>query len=90
MTILSSNSIKTPNARIRAGAKAGKYWVLRSEDIDDYIISKPSLRIYVGAGEIPQVRKGLGIKRAVTPKGVLVDREARKQRVGGELLCQVW
>lgn len=53
-------------------------------------ISKPSLRIYVGAGEIPQVRKGLGISVLSTPKGVLVDREARKQGIGGELLCQVW
>jgi small subunit ribosomal protein S8 len=53
-------------------------------------VSRPSLRVYVGAGEIPAIRKGLGINVLSTPKGVLVDREARKQGVGGELLCTVW
>lgn len=53
-------------------------------------VSRPSLRVYVGAAEIPTVRGGLGISVLSTPKGVLVDREARKQGVGGELLCQVW
>ena len=53
-------------------------------------VSKPSLRVYVGATEIPAIRKGLGVNVLSTPKGVLVDREARKQGVGGELLCTVW
>lgn len=53
-------------------------------------VSRPSLRVYVGAGEIPAIRKGLGVNVLSTPKGVLVDREARKQGVGGELLCTVW
>ena len=53
-------------------------------------VSRPSLRVYVGAGEIPAIRRGLGINVLSTPKGVLVDREARKQGVGGELLCTVW
>ena len=53
-------------------------------------VSRPSLRVYVGAGEIPTVRRGLGINVLSTPRGVLVDREARKQGVGGELLCTVW
>ena len=53
-------------------------------------VSRPSLRRYVGAGEIPVVRRGLGINVLSTPRGVLVDREARKQGVGGELLCTVW
>jgi small subunit ribosomal protein S8 len=53
-------------------------------------ISRPSLRRYVGAKDIPVVRKGLGINVLSTPRGVLVDREARKQGVGGELLCTVW
>lgn len=53
-------------------------------------ISRPSLRVYVGATEIPAIRRGLGINVLSTPKGVLVDREARKQGVGGELLCTVW
>jgi small subunit ribosomal protein S8 len=53
-------------------------------------VSRPSLRVYVGAKEIPAIRKGLGINVLSTPRGVLVDREARKQGVGGELLCTVW
>ena len=53
-------------------------------------ISRPSRRIYVGAREIPPVRKGLGINILSTPKGILVDREAQKARVGGELICSVW
>ncbi len=53
-------------------------------------ISRPSLRVYVGATEIPSVRKGLGINVLSTPRGILVDREARKQGVGGELICTVW
>jgi small subunit ribosomal protein S8 len=53
-------------------------------------VSRPSLRVYVGATEIPAIRKGLGVNVLSTPKGVLVDSEARKQGVGGELLCEVW
>ncbi len=52
--------------------------------------SKPSLRKYVGAGEIPLVRNGLGVNIVSTSRGVLVDREARKQHVGGEILCSLW
>ena len=53
-------------------------------------VSRPSLRVYVGSTEIPAIRKGLGVNVLSTPKGILVDREARKQGVGGELLCTVW
>ena len=53
-------------------------------------VSRPSLRVYVGAGEIPAVRRGLGINILSTPKGVLVDRDARRENVGGEVLCTVW
>ena len=53
-------------------------------------VSRPSLRIYVGKEEIPLVRGGLGINVLSTPVGVLVDREAKRQGVGGELLCAVW
>jgi small subunit ribosomal protein S8 len=53
-------------------------------------ISKPGLRRYVPTGEIPRVLNGMGIAILSTSKGVLVDREARKQKVGGELLCTVW
>jgi small subunit ribosomal protein S8 len=53
-------------------------------------ISRPSLRVYVGAEEILPVRKGLGVNILSTPAGVLVDREARQRNVGGEVLCSIW
>ncbi len=53
-------------------------------------VSRPSLRVYVGCSEIPMIRKGLGISVLSTPKGVVVDRVARKENVGGEVLCAVW
>lgn len=53
-------------------------------------VSTPSLRVYVGADSMPRVRGGLGINILSTPAGVLVDREAVRRKVGGELLCSVW
>lgn len=53
-------------------------------------VSRPSLRVYVGADEAPRVRRGMGISIISTNKGVMPDREARKQNVGGEVLCAVW
>lgn len=53
-------------------------------------VSRPSLRVYVGTREIPTIRKGLGVSVLSTPKGVVADRVARKQKVGGEVLCSVW
>ncbi len=53
-------------------------------------VSRPSLRVYVGAKKIPPIRRGLGINILSTPRGILVDREAQKAKVGGELICSVW
>ena len=53
-------------------------------------ISKPGRRVYVGAEQIPLVQNGLGINVLSTSRGILVDREARKSHVGGEILCSVW
>jgi small subunit ribosomal protein S8 len=53
-------------------------------------VSRPSLRVYVGVKDIPAVRRGLGINVLSTPKGVLVDRNARRENVGGEVICTVW
>lgn len=53
-------------------------------------ISKPGLRRYVACGEIPKVQGGLGVAIVSTPKGVITDRQARQQKVGGELICTVW
>lgn len=52
--------------------------------------SKPGLRRYVGVGEIPRVLNGAGIVILSTPKGVMTGRDAKKNRVGGEILCSVW
>jgi small subunit ribosomal protein S8 len=53
-------------------------------------VSRPSLRVYVGADDIPAIRGGLGVNIISTPAGILADREARKRNVGGELVCSVW
>jgi small subunit ribosomal protein S8 len=53
-------------------------------------ISKPGLRVYARSEEIPKVLGGLGIAIVSTSKGVMTDRTARKNAVGGEVLCYVW
>ena len=53
-------------------------------------VSRPSLRVYVGAKDAPRIRHGLGVSILSTPAGVLPDREARSRNVGGEVLCSVW
>ena len=53
-------------------------------------ISKPGLRVYAESDKIPSVLKGLGIAIVSTPNGLLTDKQARKQHVGGEILCYVW
>jgi small subunit ribosomal protein S8 len=53
-------------------------------------VSRPGLRRYVGADEIPRVLGGMGISILSTPRGILSGREAKRQNVGGELLATVW
>ena len=53
-------------------------------------ISKPGLRIYAGAEDLPRVLGGLGIAIISTNKGVITDKEARKQNIGGEVLAYIW
>jgi len=53
-------------------------------------ISKPGLRVYAKSSEIPKVLNGLGIAVISTSKGLITDREARKLKVGGEILAYVW
>jgi small subunit ribosomal protein S8 len=53
-------------------------------------ISKPGLRKYCGAGELPRVLNGLGIAIISTSKGVITDKEARKENIGGEIICHVY
>jgi small subunit ribosomal protein S8 len=53
-------------------------------------VSKPGLRVYAGAGELPKVLKGLGVAIISTSKGVMSDRKARAAHIGGEVLAFVW
>ena len=53
-------------------------------------VSKPGLRIYASKEELPQVLKGLGIAIISTSKGIMTDKEARRQNVGGEVLAFIW
>ena len=53
-------------------------------------VSRPGCRVYVGRTEIPRVLGGLGINILTTPRGVMTGKQARKQGVGGEILCEVW
>jgi small subunit ribosomal protein S8 len=53
-------------------------------------VSTPGRRIYAGAGDLPRVKGGLGVAVVSTSQGVPSDREARRRRLGGEVLCEVW
>ena len=53
-------------------------------------ISRPGCRVYIGRDEIKRVQGGLGISIMTTPKGVMTGRQARREGVGGELLCEIW
>jgi small subunit ribosomal protein S8 len=53
-------------------------------------VSRPGCRVYVGSKDIPRILGGLGINILTTPKGVMTGSSARKEGVGGEILCQVW
>lgn len=53
-------------------------------------ISRPGHRVYRGAKDLPRVQGGLGVAVVSTSQGLLPDREARRRRLGGEILCEVW
>ena len=53
-------------------------------------VSRPGRRVYVGYSDIPRVLSGLGVSILSTSHGVMTDKEARRRKVGGELLCEVW
>ncbi|MFA5060417.1 MAG: 30S ribosomal protein S8 [Candidatus Omnitrophota bacterium] len=58
--------------------------------IDLKRISRPGLRVYAKGTEIPRVLNGLGTAVVSTSKGIMTDREARKQKIGGEIICTIW
>ena len=74
---------KTIKVRLKYQGKKGVIEGLRR-------VSRPGLRHYVGATEIPRVRGGLGVAVVSTPEGVMTGTQARKKNLGGELLCYVW
>ena len=53
-------------------------------------VSTPGRRVYVRHDRIPRVRSGMGVSILSTSRGVMTDKDARKQRVGGELICEIW
>ena len=53
-------------------------------------VSKPGQRIYIGSGKIRRVKGGYGIAIISTPKGLLTNKEAKRQNIGGELICEIW
>ncbi|MEK6681036.1 MAG: 30S ribosomal protein S8 [Nitrospirota bacterium] len=53
-------------------------------------VSTPGRRVYSGVDEIPHIKGGLGVAILSTPKGILTDKEARRSKIGGEILCYVW
>ncbi len=67
-----------------------KYTQRRAAFVGMRRVSRPGRRVYVGHDEIPRVLSGLGISILSTSQGVMSDREARKRKIGGELLCEVW
>lgn len=77
---------KQPNIRVSLKYGAGKTRVISGIRR----ISKPGLRVYAGKDEIPRVLGGLGVAVLSTSKGILSDRQARKEGVGGEVICYVW
>jgi small subunit ribosomal protein S8 len=75
-----------PDLKVQLGYTAARQPVLNGLRR----VSKPGLRVYVQRREIPRVYGGLGIAIISTPKGIMSGKEARRQEVGGELLCYVW
>ncbi|MCD6574197.1 30S ribosomal protein S8 [Candidatus Aerophobetes bacterium] len=87
--------IKGYRVKVKEGKRFIELYLKYSQDKERVItrlerVSKPGRRVYVGKDEIPRVRRGLGICILSTPKGILTDKEARKEGVGGEILCYIW
>ena len=72
-----------------------RIWLKYDKDKNSIInkmirVSKPGLRKYVGVEHLPRVMNNLGIAIMTTPKGIITAREAKRQNVGGEVLCYIW
>jgi small subunit ribosomal protein S8 len=87
--------LETQEVEGRTGHKALRVYLKYDRDGDPVIrrigrVSSPGCRVYRGVRELPRVLGGLGITVLTTSRGVLSDREARQQGVGGEILCEIW
>jgi small subunit ribosomal protein S8 len=87
--------IKDYTTEGQAGKKTLRLYLKYGRENDPVIrglrrVSRPGLRRYVNASELPRVLGGLGVAIVSTSKGLMTDREARKAKVGGEVLCYVW
>lgn len=82
--VIDTSPVKTLRVNLKYGPNG--------ECVINYIqrVSKPGRRIYSSCGELRAVRHGTGITVLTTPKGVLSNREARKEHVGGEVIAEVW
>ena len=83
--IIEENNFKTIRVTLKYGADKNEKIITGLKRI-----SKPGLRVYAGAEELPKVLGGLGVAIISTNKGVVTDKEARKMNVGGEVLAFVW
>ncbi len=80
---IGANPLKTLKIKLKYDGRKGVITGLKR-------VSRPGLRHYVNASNIPRVLGGMGLAILSTPKGVMTGSEARKQNVGGEVLCNVW
>jgi small subunit ribosomal protein S8 len=92
---LKNNYIKEINRRGKKNKKSIELVLSYDENGKGVInhigrISKPSRRVYLSFKEIKPVRHGFGIMLLSTTKGILTDKEAKKEKVGGEALCEIW
>lgn len=83
--IVEDGSFKTIHITLKYGADKNEKVISGLKRI-----SKPGLRVYANSADIPKVLGGLGTAIISTNKGVVTDKEARKQKVGGEVLCFIW
>lgn len=78
------------------GVESNIHITLKNDEKSQYVISglkrisKPGLRIYANSNNLPKVINGLGIAIISTNKGIMTDKQAREQRVGGEVLAYIW
>jgi small subunit ribosomal protein S8 len=84
------SEVKVEGDKIKSITVSLRYQNKRSVITGLKQISTPGLRRYVGAGDVPRVLGGMGVAVLSTPRGVLTGVEARRQNVGGEVICYVW